>query len=56
MMKFNQSVIASKVLNVLKDAARQDKFGDFKVDPESLKVISPSPTDTAGTKSIVLCL
>ena len=55
MMKFNQSVIASEVLDVLKDAARQDNFGDFKVDPDSLKQISPSPTGAAGTQGMVNC-
>lgn len=55
-MKFNQSVIASEVFTILKDAAKQDKFGDFKVDPSSIKQTSPSPTDTAGTKGTVFCL
>lgn len=55
-MKFNQSVIASEVLTVLKDAAKNDKFGDFEVDPNSIKQTSPSPTDTAGTKGTVFCL
>ena len=44
MMKFNQSVIVSDVLTSLSDAARQDKFGVFKVDPGSIKQVL-IPTD-----------
>ena len=44
MMRFNQSVILSNVLTFLSDAARQDKFGVFKVDPESIKQVL-IPTD-----------
>lgn len=55
-LKFNQSAVASEVLIVLKDAAKQNKFGDFKVDPESIKQISPSPTDRASTKGTVIVL
>ena len=44
MMKFNQSVIVSDVLTSLSDAARQDKFGVFKVDPGSIKEVL-IPTD-----------
>ena len=39
-MYFNQSVDVSDVLTSLKDAAGQDKFGVFKVDPGSLKQVS----------------
>ena len=39
MMRFNQSVILSSVLTLLSDAARQDKFGVFKVDPDSIKQV-----------------
>ena len=39
MMKFNQSVIVSNVLTFLSDAARQGKFGAFKVDPGSIKQV-----------------
>ena len=39
MMKFNQSVIVSDVLTSLSDAARQDKFGVFEVDPGSIKEV-----------------
>ena len=39
MMRFNQSVIVSNVLTFLSDAARQDKFGAFKVDPDSIKQV-----------------
>ena len=44
MMKFNQSVIVSNVLTLLSDSARQDKFGAFKVDPDSIKQVL-IPTD-----------
>ena len=44
LMKFNQSVIVSDVLTSLSDAARQDKFGVFKVDPGSIKEVL-IPTD-----------
>ena len=44
MMRFNQSVIVSNVLTFLSDAARQDKFGAFKVDPDSIKQVL-IPTD-----------
>ncbi|CAH3157711.1 unnamed protein product [Pocillopora meandrina] len=39
MMRFNRSVVVSNVLTVLFDAARQEKFGGFKVDPESIKQV-----------------
>ena len=39
MMKFNQGVIVSNVLTFLSDAARQEKFGAFKVDPGSIKQV-----------------
>ena len=39
MMRFNRSVVVSNVLTVLLVAARQDKFGGFKVDPESIKQV-----------------
>ena len=42
MMRFNQSVIVSNVLTFLSDAARQDKFGAFKVDPDSIKQVLPT--------------
>ena len=44
MMKFNQSVIVDNVLTFLSDAARQDKFGAFKVDSVSIQQVLP-PTD-----------
>ena len=49
-MKFNQSAVVSEVLNVLKTAAEEDNFDGFKVDPNSIEQVSPSPTDTSGTK------
>ena len=42
MMRFNQSVIVSNILTFLSDAARQDKFGAFKVDPDSIKQVLPT--------------
>ena len=39
MMNFNQSVIVSNILTFLSDAARQGKFGAFKVDPGSIKQV-----------------
>ena len=47
-MKFNQSAIVSEVLNVLKTAAEEDNFDGLKVDPSSIKQVSPAPTDTTG--------
>ena len=44
MMRFNQSVVVSNVLILLSDAARQDKFGGFKVNPDSIKQVL-IPTD-----------
>ena len=44
MMRFNQSIIASNVLTFLSDAAKRDKFGAFKVDPDSIKQVL-IPTD-----------
>ena len=62
MMRFNHSVVVSNVLIVLSDAARQDKFRGFKVNPDSIKQVS-IPTDgsestTKGKfyKEIVKCL
>ena len=64
MMWFNQSVVVSKVLTVLSDAARQDKFGGLKVNPDSIKQLSiPTDGSESTTKgkflrrnSIVKCL
>ena len=52
-MKFNQSAVVSEVLNVLKTAAKEDKFDGFKVDPNSIEQISPPTTGTSSTKSTV---
>ena len=49
-MKFNQSAVVSEVLDVLKTAAKEDKFDGFKVDPNSIEQVSAAPTDTSGTK------
>ena len=54
-MKFNQSALVSEVLNVLKTAAEEDNFDGFKVDPNSIEQVSPSPTDTSGTKGTTFC-
>ena len=48
MMWFNQSVVVSKVLTGLSDAARQDK--GLKVNPDSIKQLS-IPTD--GSESTI---
>ena len=51
MMRFNRSVVVSNVLTVLLVAARQDKFGGFKVDPESIKqVFIPTDGSESTTK------
>ena len=50
MMRFNQSVVVSHVLTFLSDAARQGKFGVFKVDPSSIKQVF-IPTDHDGWES-----
>ena len=51
MMRFNQSVFVSNVLTVLSDAARQDKFGGFKVNPDSIKqVFIPTDGSESTTK------
>ena len=44
MMRFNQSVVVSNVLTLLSDAARQDQFEGFKVNPDSIELVS-IPTD-----------
>ena len=62
MMRFNQSVVVSNVLIVLSDAARQDKFEGFKVNPDSIKQVlipadgSESTTKGKFYKEIVKCL
>ncbi|CAH3157690.1 unnamed protein product [Pocillopora meandrina] len=56
MMSFNRSVAVSNVLTVLLDAARQDKFGGFKVDPESIKqVFVPTDGSESTTKGPEEC-
>ena len=44
MMRFNQSVVVSNVLTLLSDAARQEQFGGFKVNPDSIEPVL-MPTD-----------
>ncbi|XP_022807720.1 deleted in malignant brain tumors 1 protein-like [Stylophora pistillata] len=46
-MRFDQRVVVSRVLTLLAVAARQEKFRDFKVDPDSIKQVS-TPTDELG--------
>ena len=54
MMRFNRSVVVSDVLTVLLDAARQEKFGGFKVDPESIKqVFITTDGSESTTKSMI---
>ena len=51
MMRFNKSVVVSNVLIVLSDAARQDKFGGFKVNPDSIQqVLIPTNGSESTTK------
>ena len=51
MMRFNKSVVVSNVLIVLSDAARQDKFGGFKVNPNSIQqVLIPTNGSESTTK------
>ena len=49
-MRFNQSVVVNNILTVLSDAARQNKLGGFKVNPDSIKQVF-LPTD--GSESTV---
>ena len=62
MMRFNRSVVVSNVLTVLLVAARRDKFGGFKVDPESIKQVfiatdgSESTTKGKFYKEILLLI
>ena len=62
MMRFNRSVVVSNLLTVLFDAAMQDKFGGFKVDPESIKQVfiaadgSESTTKGKFYKEILLLI
>ena len=46
-LRFNQSVSESDVISTLKTAAQQDQFGNFKVDPSSIKA-----TDTGSTQGM----
>ena len=55
-MKFNQSAVVSEVLNVLKTAAEDNNFDEFKVDPNSIDQVSPPPTDTSGPRGKAFCL
>ena len=54
-MYFNQRVDVSDVLTSLKDAARQEKFGVFKVDSDSIKQVS-SPTVQGRYTTFVIML
>nr|XP_058958257.1 neogenin-like isoform X1 [Pocillopora verrucosa] len=56
MMRFNQTVVVSNVLIVLSDAARQDKFRGFKVNPDSIKqVLIPTDGSESTTKGPEEC-
>ena len=50
MMRFNQSVVVNNIVTFLSDAARQNKLGGFKVNPDSIKQVF-LPTD--GSESTV---
>ena len=52
MLRFNQRVSVGDVLSALKNAAQQSSFGDFKVDPDSIK--STDTGTTQGTAQPVL--
>ena len=54
MMRFDQSVVVSHVVTSLSDAAREDRFGDFKVDPDSIKEALTS-TDGLGIAAKGTC-
>ena len=54
-MKFNQTAVVVVVLNVLKKAAKENDFNGFKVNPNSIELISSPPTSTSSTKSTVSC-
>ena len=41
-MRFDQSVVVSHVVTSLADAAKEDRFGDFKVDPDSIRQVLKS--------------
>ena len=53
MLKFNQSVVGSQVLDTLQKAAKNETFGGFKVNPDSIQQIVPSLT-TTSTEGTVL--
>lgn len=38
-MSFNQSVAVSNILTLLSDAAGQDQFGGFEVNPDSVELV-----------------
>ena len=51
MMRFNQSVVVSNVLTLLSDTAREDQFGGFKVNPDSIEqVLIPTDGSEGTTK------
>ena len=54
MMRFDQSVVVSHVVTSLSDAAREDRFGDFQVDPDSIKQVLTS-TDGFGIAAKGTC-
>ena len=49
MMRFNQHVVVRNVFIVLSDAARQDKFRGFKVNPDSIKQVLISTDGSEST-------
>ena len=51
MMRFKQNVVVTNVLILLSDAVRQDIFGGFKVNPDSIKqVFIPTDGSESTTK------
>ena len=43
-LRFNQIVNVSDAISVMKTAAQQGNFGNFIVEPNSIRQTSPSPT------------
>ena len=52
MMKFNQSVVINNILTLWSDTARQEQFGGFKVNPDSIELVS-IPTNSSETQQKV---
>ena len=53
LLKFSQNVSASDVVSDLRSAAKENKFGNLTVDPNSIQQISSSPSTTEPTSTEV---